>query len=211
MSDPKLSRGYRNKNPGNVDFNSKNKWLGQVGIEAGVKPRFAVFETHEYGIRALAALLTTYSDRYGLTTARGIINRWAPPAENITSSYVTAVSAAMNVLPGDTINLHTYEHLRPMVQAIISHELGGNPYSDAVLDEGLKLAGVAKPVATVSAAASTKTGIAAITVGSVSAAAAAVAPAMQVLSGLPQWVGVAAIVAAAVVAVVVVLVNRRDA
>ena len=63
MADPKQSRGYRNCNPGNIDYNERNRWQGQVGIEA--RGRFAVFSEHRWGIRAIAVLLITYQDRYG--------------------------------------------------------------------------------------------------------------------------------------------------
>ncbi|WP_347147235.1 hypothetical protein [Proteus vulgaris] len=50
----KIARGERNNNPGNIDYNPRNKWKGLVGIETGVpNPRFCVFESPEYGIRAI--------------------------------------------------------------------------------------------------------------------------------------------------------------
>ena len=208
--DPKQSRGYRNKNPGNIDWNERNKWQGQVGIEqTGSPPRFAVFESHEYGIRALAALLTTYQDRHGLRTVRGIIDRWAPPAENVTSAYVDAVARAMDVGRDDQIDVHTYAHMRPLVAAIIKHELGGMPYDAATIDEGLRLAGVPKPIETLRDAAGTGTGGGAITVGAVASAAAAAAPAVQALGGLSPWVGGLIVVLAAGAGVAFVLAKRR--
>jgi hypothetical protein len=203
------SRGYRNKNPGNIDYHKSNAWQGQVGIEAtGNPPRFAVFQTHEHGIRALAALLTIYQDRHKLRTVRGIINRWAPSVENNTSAYMMIVAMAIGKGPDDELDLHTYADLRPLVQAIITHELGGNPYQPAVIDEGLRLAGVPRPVHTAREAATTSTGKGAITVAAAASAAATAAPALQSLSALPQWVGVALVVAVAVVAVAWVLTQR---
>src|SRR4051812_2651489 len=93
------SRGFRNRNPGNIDFAPSNKWQGQVGLGDGWLPagqrRFAAFESHEYGIRALAMLLTTYQDRYGLRTIRQIVSRWAPGNENDTGAYVRFVDQRM--------------------------------------------------------------------------------------------------------------------
>ena len=196
----KQSRGYRNKNPGNIDWNARNKWVGQVGIEqTGNPPRFAVFETHEHGIRALAALLTTYQDRH---------NRWAPGNENNTDAYVYAVSRKIGVSEGDTLDLQTYAHMRPLVEAIIEHELGGNPYEARVIDEAMRLAGVPRPVHTAREAAATSTGKGAITVAAAASAAATAAPALQSLSSLPQWVGVALVVGVAAVAVAWVLTQR---
>lgn len=209
MSDPKQSRGYRNRNPGNIDFNERNRWQGQTGREP--MGRFAQFDSHENGIRALAALLTTYQDRHGLRSIRGIIDRWAPPTENVTSAYVNHVASLTGFGPDDRLDLHTYAHIRPLVAAIITHELGGQPYAAAVIDEGLRRAGAPKPIATLRDAAGTGTGNGAITVGAAASAAAAAAPALEALGGLPMWVGVALVLAVAAVAVAVVLSRRKEA
>lgn len=211
MADPKATRGYRNKNPGNIDFNPANKWQGQVGKEAGANGRFAVFTSHEYGIRALASLLSTYQDRHGLRTVRGIINRWAPPAENVTSAYVSAVARGMGVGPDDRLDVHEFASLRGLVVGIITHELGGQPYAASVIDDALRLSGVPRPVETMAQAAGTQTGQGAITVGAAAAAAATAAPAIEAMGGLSAWVGVAVVVAVAAVAVAFVLANRRKA
>jgi len=215
MSDPKAARGYRNRNPGNIDFNPANRWQGQVGLGDAWLPaerrRFAAFEAHEWGIRALAVLLLTYQDRHGLRTIRGIINRWAPPVENDSGAYVTAVARAMGVARDAELDLHRYETMRPLVVAIITHELGGNPYTDAVIDEGLHRAGIVRPVATVGEAAKTGTGRAALETGAMAAAAAAAAPVVQAMAGLPQWTGVALVVGVVVLAVLFIIMRRRDA
>jgi hypothetical protein len=139
----KQARGYRNKNPGNIDFNERNKWRGQIGREqTGNPPRFAVFDSHENGIRALARLLQTYQVRHDLHTIAGIINRWAPSNENNTSAYVTFVSRAMGIEPDEQIDVFKWNVARPMVEAIIRKELGGNPYPPEVIDEGVSWAGV---------------------------------------------------------------------
>jgi hypothetical protein len=189
---PRNSRGYRNRNPGNIDFNPANKWQGQVGRETtGSPPRFAVFETHEFGIRALAVLLTTYQDRHGLRTIAGIVNRWAPGSENNTGAYIAHVARLTGRAPDERLDLHRHEDMAPLVKAIITHELGGNPYDDATIDEGLRLAGLPRPVTTLREAAATGTGHGAITVGAVASAAASAAPAIQAVGALPPWVGVA--------------------
>lgn len=215
MSDPRNSRGYRNRNPGNIDWNERNRWQGQTGIEGpprnGGRPRFAVFESHEYGIRALAALLTTYQDRHGLRTIRGIVNRWAPPNENQTVNYVRFVADFMKRDPDDQLDLHTYADARPLVEAIIRKELGGNPYDAATIDEGLRRAGVVRPVASVAEAAKTGTGRGAIqgaAATGVVAVAVQAAPALAGLQGLDWRVGVAVVAAAAIGAAVWVMKGR---
>jgi hypothetical protein len=209
MAAPRSSRGYRNRNPGNIDWSANNPWQGQVGKEDGLSGRFAVFESHEYGIRALASLLIRYQDRHGLNTIAGILHRWAPGSENDTGAYVAAVSRATGFAPDERLDLHSYACLRPLVAAIIGHELGGQPYPAAVLDEGLRRAGVLRAVGTLGEAAATGSGQAAITVGSAAAAAATAAPGLIALGGLPQWLGVALVLAAAAIAVAIVLSKRR--
>lgn len=147
MSKP--TRGIRNNNPGNIDRNA-TKWQG-MAVDQSTDPRFIVFKDAKWGIRAIARLLMTYQDRYKLHTVRGLINRWAPPVENDTGSYVSAVAKAVGVGPDAVIDVDSADVMLPLVKAIITHENGSNPYSDAVVMEGLHLAGVAdakpKPLA----------------------------------------------------------------
>lgn len=207
------SRGYRNRNPGNIDYSDRNRWQGQTGLGDRWLPasrrRFAEFEAHEWGIRALAALLTTYQDRHSLRSPHQIISRWAPGSENDTAAYVQAVCQRIGVGPNDVLDLHTYAHMRPLVEAIITHELGGQPYDDRTLDEGLRRAGVVKPVETVREAAQTGTGRGAVTAATAASAAATAAPFLTALADLPAWTGAVLVVAVAVVAVAWILTQRR--
>ncbi len=209
-TDPMRARGYRNKNPGNIDYNPANKWQGQIGKEAGPNGRFAVFSSHEYGIRAIAALLTTYQDRHGLRTIRQLINRWAPPDENVTSAYVRHVAELTGHDPDAKLDLHRHADMRGLVVAIITHELGGQPYSSRVIDEGLRLAGLRPLAASLVAAATTAEGQSALGWAGLATAAATAAPAIEAVGGLPPWIGVAVVLAVAAVAVAVVLTRRRD-
>lgn len=218
MSDPRQSRGYRNRNPGNIDYVESNKWQGQIGREDpplnGSRPRFAKFSTHEFGIRALAALLTTYQDRHGLRTIGGIINRWAPGSENDTAAYARHVSLLTGRGVMEPLDLHRHEDMAPLVAAIITHELGGNPYDQTVIDRGLAAFGLSRPVSTLGEAARTGTGRGAIQ-GAVATGAVAVAvqvaPAVSALQGLDWRVGVAIVAAASVAVVAYVLSRRKDA
>lgn len=143
------TRGVRNNNPGNIDFNPRNKWQGQVGIELGVRtPRFARFDTPENGIRALARLLQNYRGKDGMPgvggpgidTVRETINRWAPGHENDTEAYINAVARALGVEANTVIDVRQPEVLRVLVVSIIKHENGGQPYAAAVIDEGVRRA-----------------------------------------------------------------------
>lgn len=55
---------------------------------------------------------------------------------------MAAVAAKIGVGPKDPVNVHDYAVMRPLVEAIIKHENGVQPYSGMVIDEGLRLAGV---------------------------------------------------------------------
>ncbi|HEY4252301.1 MAG TPA: structural protein [Roseomonas sp.] len=219
--DPKQTRGYRNRNPGNIDWNAANDWQGQVGRETtGSPPRFAVFESHEFGVRALCALLTTYQKRYGLRTVEAIINRWCPPQDDHagsqdTEAYVAHVCLLTGFKRDQRIDLKLFSDAKAIVTAIITHELGGNPYDAGEIDDGLELYGlvesVAKPVETFAGAASTGTGQAALTVAGVATAAATAAPGIQAFAALPQGTGVVLVIAVVAVAALLILHSRRSA
>lgn len=135
------TRGVRNNNPGNIDYNKTNAWQGQMGIETGVpSPRFARFDSPENGIRALGKLLQTYQNKYGLNTVEAIIGRWAPSNENDTSSYVSAVEQDTGTAPGATVSLREPSVLFGFAKAIIHHENGCDPYPDSVIREGVRRA-----------------------------------------------------------------------
>lgn len=135
-----LPRGIRNNNPGNVRLSS-TKWQGQS--EQQTDPDFVEFDGPAYGIRALMKILITYSND-GIETIRDIINRYAPPNENSTEAYVSAVAKQVGETPETVIKIPDY--LIPLCQAIILHENGtpftGYPhfwYVDEVYKSALKL------------------------------------------------------------------------
>ena len=53
QSDITIARGIRNADPGNIDYNKANDWLGQVSFDPLIESRFARF-------RALGKLLRNY-------------------------------------------------------------------------------------------------------------------------------------------------------
>lgn len=130
-------RGIRNNNPGNIKFDG-TQWQGLDNPPTdGV---FARFTRPEMGIRAMARVLTNYQVRHGLNTVRGVINRYAPPVENETSSYVNHVARVLGVGPDDVISVP--DHLHQLISVIILHENGQQPYSADQISEGIRLAGV---------------------------------------------------------------------
>lgn len=134
------TRGVRNRNPGNIDYNPANQWHGQLAPDPAIEKRFARFDTPENGIRALGKLLLTYQRKHGLKTVKAIINRWAPSAENDTDAYVRAVEGSTGTRPGAEINLAQPAVLTGFVKAIIHHENAGYAYPDEVLAEGVRRA-----------------------------------------------------------------------
>lgn len=127
-------RGLRNNNPGNIR-KSADAWKGLRPEQTD--SAFFQFTEPKYGVRALGKILLNYRAKYGLTTVRDIINRWAPPIENNTVSYVTQVSRALKVQPDQSIDVQA--RLPELTAAIIVHENGTNPYTEAQLREWVHL------------------------------------------------------------------------
>jgi len=100
----------RDRNPGNIEYVPANKWQGLA--EPPSDGRFCRFTSHEFGIRALAALLVTYQDRHKLRTPRAIIERCAPKVENDTEAHVAVVARRIGVGPDEGTDLHRHDHPR---------------------------------------------------------------------------------------------------
>lgn len=130
----------KNNNPGNLVYVESIKWQGLASPPND--GRFCSFVSAIFGIRALAVNLISYQDRDNCRTIEQIINRWAPSTENDTQAYVADVVARTGYPNDFTLDLHTYAHLSSLVQAIIWHENGSQPYSAAQIAEALKMAGV---------------------------------------------------------------------
>lgn len=164
-----MTRGIKNKNPGNIRHG--DKWQGLAEVQQD--PDFCTFLEPRWGIRAISRLLITYQDKYGINTVRGIISRWAPASENNTGAYIRHVCQLTGMEEDEPLNLHSFHDVEPLVKAIIHHENGYQPYDDSVIDDGLKLAGIeppTKPITesrTVKGGAGAAVGGAAITVDSV--------------------------------------------
>lgn len=124
----KQLRGFRNNNPGNIDYKKNNHWKGQLMYDPSIESRFCRFETVEYGIRALILLLRTYQRKYGLTTVSQIIGRWAPTNENNTMVYIQSVADELGLSPTETIDLNNKTVVINLAKAIIRHENGLQPY-----------------------------------------------------------------------------------
>ncbi len=130
----KMPRGIRNNNPMNLR-KSTISWQGKV---EGTDTSFETFVTPEYGIRAGAKVLMTYQSKYALKSVREIINRFAPPIENNTDSYIKHVASVLNVDEDEPINIK--EHLIALITTIIKHENGIQPYDSQTIKNGVSMA-----------------------------------------------------------------------
>lgn len=130
------TRGERNNNPGNIrEFkHDDTHWLGERATDDD--PAFEEFDTPQHGIRALAIVLMNYQRKHGLNTLRQIIDRWAPPNENDTSSYLNDVCQEVGVGPDEPVSMLEEPVLASTVRAIIKHENGRCIYT-AELDAGV--------------------------------------------------------------------------
>lgn len=127
-------RGFRNNNPGNIEYHAYNQWKGQTGSDG----RYAVFSDMSFGIRALGKLLETYRNKYARVTVRQIIERWAPDFENNTESYIASVSDYAGIGANDYIE--DWANMKPrIVAAIIKHENGSQPFDHDYIVRSLAL------------------------------------------------------------------------
>ncbi len=140
------SRGVRLSNPGNIRLSSA-KWAGLADEQ--LDPDFCTFKSPQFGIRAMCRILLAYNAR-GVNTVEKIINTRAPATENDSQAYIQDVAHRCQVSVTDILDLDSADIMRPLLQAIVWHENGSNPYADTVYDDAMRLAGIAdmesKPV-----------------------------------------------------------------
>lgn len=129
-----MPRGMRNNNPGNIRISSA-KWQGKLPVSENTDGAFEQFNGYAWGVRAMIVLLRGYIDRDGLTTLRGILNKYAPPSENHTGKYVNTVAQWTGIGPDQAITSDV-AFLRKIVPALARYENG----MDAVDDDMFTLA-----------------------------------------------------------------------
>ncbi len=125
-------RGIRNHNPGNIK-RTADQWRGMSSTQGDAV--FVQFDAPVWGLRALARVLRKYQQT-GNDTVREIINRWAPPVENITSAYVDAVARALGIDPDDVV---TEAQMPALMAAIVHHENGQQPYEPELFAQAIRL------------------------------------------------------------------------
>lgn len=141
----KVPRGIRNNNPGNVRHGAN--WQGMAPDQPDSE--FVKFIDARYGIRAMARILASYRNR-GLVSINQIINTWAPPVgrdsqgnsyTQDSSAYAKHVSKLLGISADVPLSWNVPQ-LADLIEAIIQHENGQQPYDRAVILEGVSMAGV---------------------------------------------------------------------
>lgn len=125
LNDKRFPRGMRNNNPGNIRI-SKTNWKGKLSDQERKDRSFEQFSKYWYGVRSLIVLLSTYYFKYDLKTIEKIINRFAPPVENQTESYVQLVCKGTG-FKARQIFIWERENVKLLVREIARHENGRDP------------------------------------------------------------------------------------
>ena len=131
-----LPRGIKNNNPGNIR-RTGIKWRGEIPDAEKTDAAFEQFVGPEWGIRAMVREIRTGLAR-GEDTIREIITQWAPPTENLTDAYIAAVSRRTGIDADERIAPD--RDLPALINAIIEHENGMNPYTAETINYGIRLA-----------------------------------------------------------------------
>ena len=136
----KQTRGIRNNNPGNIVHSPHNAWNGEIFPQNNGEDHFCQFETPKHGIRALARVLLNYQKRNKLQSVREMISRYAPDSENDTRSYINHVASMIGVEPEEDFDFSDSDKGCKMVECIIKHENGIQPYRNQEIKNGFEAA-----------------------------------------------------------------------
>lgn len=126
-------RGIRNNNPGNLVLTTI-AWKGKVPNAQNTDKKFEQFTSPLWGIRAMFIDVRGDIEKDGLNTIRKLITEYAPKFENNTAAYIQSVVNQVGVGPDTKLNPSNYLGL---LKAIIKHENGKQPYSDALIIEAM--------------------------------------------------------------------------
>jgi len=126
LGDKRYPRGMRNNNPGNIRYNKNINWKGKISKEKSTDRSFEQFEKYWLGVRALIIILNSYYFKHQLKTIEKMINRFAPPVENETESYVSKVCKETGFKARDQF-IWNRQNVNLLVRAIARHENGRDP------------------------------------------------------------------------------------
>lgn len=120
-----MTRGYRNNNPLNIEKSKGKPWQGE--ITPSKDARFAQFLSMAYGYRAAFKLLHNYRLRHNCRELQDFINRWAPPVENATTTYIDVVCKRTGLTPNTYVDTRHELLMRRIVAAMSFVENGIEP------------------------------------------------------------------------------------
>lgn len=157
--------GIRLNNPGNLkQTDERTPWQGRVPDYLLTQRTYEEFSTMVKGVRAMAVTLITYQDKHKIRTIRsqdpsdpkkGVVARFAPESDrNPTEKYISNVSRWSGIPENRVMDLHNFADHWPLIRAMIRQEHGNGPHKnglwveDAVIEEGLRQAGVVRPIVT---------------------------------------------------------------
>lgn len=126
-----MSRGLRNRNPGNIR-RSGSRFRGEV--VPGRDASFKEFETMAWGYRAMFVLLDGYRRRHALSTIRQFITRYAPPSENFTDGYIRFVARTAGIDADIPLDTRSPRDMIPLVCAMSEIENGVKAVTQEVHD-----------------------------------------------------------------------------
>lgn len=122
----RIPQGILNNNPGNLEFR------GQSGaIQMG---RFAGFSSEGEGLFQLGRQLELFYSR-GLNTVQSIVSKYAPAGENNLAAYIADVTKRTGFGANQALNLNDPAVLANLMNAVIFHEQGYNPYRSSLVRE----------------------------------------------------------------------------
>lgn len=152
---PPTTRGLRNKNPLNLEFNKKafssDPWVGELGIEEHASPRFTTFSQMDLGVRAGAGLVYNLftgkakSIEGPLTTITEIVGHHSPATDptnpqGSTQSYIRRVAEYMGIDPNEPVDFRDDEVFKDLIIGMMKVELNNNLPDEKDIDRGLALA-----------------------------------------------------------------------
>jgi hypothetical protein len=129
-----MTRGERNNNPGNLRFDTRWTWQGQVGKDEG---NYLIFDTVKNGIRAMTRDLLAKIKR-GENTITKILNIYAPPSDNNpTQVYIARVSEWSGIAKDIPISPDDKSRVYALVTAMIRFENGRVLWQSSVISSGV--------------------------------------------------------------------------
>ncbi len=129
-----LSRGYKNKNPGNIRLTPGSLWKGEV---KGTDKSFKTFSSMGYGYRAIFVTLNSYFKK-GFNTISKIISRYAPSSENATEAYIATVERRSGIHRDTVLDFADTANIKKIIAAI-SYVENGVQADPVQIDNGYKL------------------------------------------------------------------------